>query len=59
VVAVGGVRLLAELAERRFAFALDLVEALTDEGKLIGYSCCHWEPLKFSPCGKAPSVVSP
>jgi hypothetical protein len=33
VVAVGGVRLLAELAERRFAFALDLVEALTDEGK--------------------------
>jgi hypothetical protein len=56
VVAVGGVRLLAEFAERRFAFALDLVEALTDEGKVIGYSCCHWEPLKRR--GKAPSVVS-
>jgi hypothetical protein len=56
VVAVGGVRLLAELAERRFAFALDLVEALTDEGKVIGYSCCHWEPLKRR--AKAPSVVS-
>jgi hypothetical protein len=56
VVAVGGVRLLAELAERRFVFALDLIEALTDEGKVIGYSCYHWEPLKHR--GKAPSVVS-
>jgi hypothetical protein len=46
VAAVGGVRLLAELAERRFVFALDLIEALMDEGKVIGYSCCHWEPLK-------------
>jgi hypothetical protein len=52
VVAVGGVRLLAEPAERRFAFALDLVEALTDEGKVIGYSCYHWEPLKFSTAAK-------
>jgi hypothetical protein len=46
VAAVGGVRLLAELAERRFVFALDLIEALMDEGKVIGYSYCHWEPLK-------------
>ena len=49
VAAVGGVRLLAELAERRFVFALDLIEALMDEGKVIGYSCCHWEPLKRRP----------
>ena len=42
VVAVVGLpKTLRLLAERWFAFSLDLIEALADEGKVIGYSC-HW-----------------
>ena len=50
VVAVVGLpKTLRLLAERWFAFSLDLIEALADEGKVIGYSCQSGEPRRSAP----------